>query len=82
VMRRFLWLATDTAYKSAVEAISRKRAALKNVAVNHPLDDFATVSYTHLDVYKRQARRRRERELPNSSAALLISSILVQAGLK
>jgi PmbA/TldA metallopeptidase C-terminal domain len=41
VMRRFLWLATDTAYKSAVEAISRKRAALKNVAVNHPLDDFA-----------------------------------------
>ncbi|HUE22130.1 MAG TPA: metallopeptidase TldD-related protein [Bryobacteraceae bacterium] len=41
VMRRFLWLATDSAYKSAVEAISRKRAALKNVAINNPLDDFA-----------------------------------------
>jgi hypothetical protein len=41
VMRRFLWLATDSAYKSAVEAISRKRAVLKNVAVNQPLDDFA-----------------------------------------
>ena len=41
VIRRFLWLATDSAYKSAVEAISRKRAALKNVAVNQPLDDFA-----------------------------------------
>ena len=41
VMRRFLWLATDSAYKSAVEAISRKRAALKNVSVDHPLDDFA-----------------------------------------
>jgi hypothetical protein len=41
VLRRFLWLATDSAYKSAVEAISRKRAALKNVAVNQPLDDFA-----------------------------------------
>ena len=41
VMRRFLWLATDSAYKSAVEAISRKRAALNNVAVNQPLDDFA-----------------------------------------
>jgi hypothetical protein len=40
VMRRFLWLATDSAYKSAVEAISRKRAALKNVAVDQPLDDF------------------------------------------
>jgi hypothetical protein len=41
VMRRFLWLETDSAYKSAVEAISRKRAALQNVAVNQPLDDFA-----------------------------------------
>jgi len=41
VMRRYLWLATDSAYKSAVEAISRKRAALKNVAVNQPLDDLA-----------------------------------------
>jgi len=41
VLRRFLWLATDSAYKSAVEAISRKRAALKNVAVSDPLDDFA-----------------------------------------
>ncbi len=41
VMRRFLWLDTDSAYKSAVEAISRKRAALKNVSVNQPLDDFA-----------------------------------------
>ena len=28
VLRRYLWLATDSAYKSAVEAISRKRAAL------------------------------------------------------
>jgi len=41
VLRRFLWLSTDTAYKSAVEAIARKRAALKNVAVSDPLNDFA-----------------------------------------
>lgn len=41
VQRRFLWLATDSAYKSAVEAIARKRAALKNVEVSEPLDDFA-----------------------------------------
>lgn len=41
VLRRFLWLATDSAYKAAVEDISRKRAALKNVAVADPLDDFA-----------------------------------------
>ena len=43
VMRRYLWLATDSAYKSAVEAISRKRAALKNVSVNQPLDDFTKI---------------------------------------
>jgi hypothetical protein len=41
VLRRYLWLATDSAYKSAVEAISRKRAALKNVTVSGPVDDFA-----------------------------------------
>ena len=41
VMRRYLWLATDSAYKSAVEAIARKRAALKNISVSDPVDDFA-----------------------------------------
>jgi hypothetical protein len=41
VMRRYLWLATDSAYKSAVEAISRKRAALKNIALSDPLNDFS-----------------------------------------
>ncbi len=40
-MRRVLWLDTDGAYKSALEAISRKRAALRNVAVADQLDDFA-----------------------------------------
>lgn len=40
-LRRDLWLATDSAYKGAVEAIARKRAALKNIAVSEPLDDFA-----------------------------------------
>lgn len=41
VLRRFLWLATDSAYKSAVDTISRKRAALKNVATAEEPDDFA-----------------------------------------
>jgi len=40
VLRRFLWLETDSAYKSAVEAISRKRAALKNIAEGEQIDDF------------------------------------------
>lgn len=42
VLRRFLWLGTDTAYKSALEAYSRKRAALKSLAATDRLDDFAT----------------------------------------
>ena len=41
VLRRYLWLQTDSAYKSAVEAISRKRAALKNLTQSDSLNDFA-----------------------------------------
>ena len=40
VLRRFLWLATDVAYKGALEAIARKRAALKNVAMAEDLPGF------------------------------------------
>ena len=48
VLRRYLWLATDSAYKSAVEAISRKRAALRNVSVNDKLNDFAHAEPVHI----------------------------------
>jgi predicted Zn-dependent protease len=41
VLRRYLWLSTDGAYKAAVEAIARKRAALQNMAVSDQLEDFA-----------------------------------------
>jgi TldD protein len=41
VLRHHLWLATDAAYKSAVEAYSRKRAALKNITLSETLPDFA-----------------------------------------
>lgn len=41
LIRRSLWLSTDLAYKSALQTLSRKRAALRNVAVSEPLDDFA-----------------------------------------
>ena len=41
VLRRYLWLETDSAYKSAVEAISRKRAALRNLMQSEQVDDFA-----------------------------------------
>src|SRR5205814_6663721 len=41
ILRRYLWLSTDAAYKGAVETIARKRAALQNMAVSERLDDFA-----------------------------------------
>ena len=41
ILRRYLWLLTDSAYKSAVEAISRKRAALRNLTQSEKLNDFA-----------------------------------------
>jgi hypothetical protein len=47
VLRRYFWLATDTAYKSAVEAISRKRAALRNLTVSDKLNDFAHAQPVH-----------------------------------
>jgi hypothetical protein len=46
LLRRHLWLATDAAYKNAVEAFSRKQAALKNVADGERLDDFARATPT------------------------------------
>ncbi len=39
-MRRFLWLETDRAYKGSLEAIARKRAALKNLTAREELQDF------------------------------------------
>lgn len=40
-LRTYLWLGTDREYKGAVEAIARKRSALKNVASGEQLNDFA-----------------------------------------
>jgi len=38
-LRTFFWLATDRAYKGAVEAIARKRAALRSVNVSEEIAD-------------------------------------------
>ena len=40
-IRHRLWLATDRAYKLASEALSAKRAALKQLKVDDAVDDFA-----------------------------------------
>ena len=46
-LRRYFWLGTDTAYKAAVETISRKRAALRDVSQSGALDDFAHAEPVH-----------------------------------
>ncbi len=40
-LRHQLWLATDGAYKSALAAYSMKDSLLKNIVVEHPVDDFS-----------------------------------------
>ena len=40
-IRHRIWLVTDRAYKAASEALSAKQAALKQLKVDEPVDDFA-----------------------------------------
>ena len=46
--RSNLWLATDQSYKSALEAVARKRAALRNLSVHEQLSDFAKAQPVHI----------------------------------
>jgi hypothetical protein len=41
VIRRFFWLETDSAYKGALAALSRKKAALRNITQSENIDDFS-----------------------------------------
>src|SRR4051812_31091373 len=41
LLRRYFWLMADSSYKSAVEAISRKRAAMRNMQEGEAIADFA-----------------------------------------
>jgi TldD protein len=41
VLRRHFWLSADESYKAAVEALARKRAALRNIKLPVQLNDFA-----------------------------------------
>jgi predicted Zn-dependent protease len=47
LLRRYLWLETDSAYKGAVEQLSRKRAALRNITQTEQLDDFDAAQPVH-----------------------------------
>jgi TldD protein len=48
VMRNNLWLATDAAYKAAVEQITRKRTALRDIATPDNTPDLAPAKPVHL----------------------------------
>src|SRR6185312_7556632 len=41
VIRHYLWLQTDSAYKASLDAIARKRSVLRSVTVSAELPDFA-----------------------------------------
>lgn len=47
-IRHRVWLATDRAYKAAGEALAAKRAALKQLKVDEPVDDFAKAAPVEL----------------------------------
>ena len=59
-MRQFFWLATDSAYKSALEVIARKRAALKNVNASDQLPDFSKAEVVSLVLAKPKPTLRQE----------------------
>ena len=40
VIRQYLWLETDSAYKASLDAIARKRSVLRSVTVSDELPDF------------------------------------------
>jgi len=85
-LRHQLWLATDKAYKAALNGLTEKQAALKNVVVENELPDFSqerpvdSVSDlprldADLDRWKQMARStsdvfRRDPDVESSSAAL------------
>lgn len=48
-LRRAFWLATDRAVKGAIEAIARKRAALRNVTESEKLPDFSAAPPVRLE---------------------------------
>lgn len=47
-LRRQLWLATDRAYKAALEGLAAKKAQLKQLTIDQPVDDFARSEPLHM----------------------------------
>lgn len=71
-LRHLLWLATDTAYKNALEALTLKQSMLKDMVVEQPVDDFShePALQSIQPLVKNEADTRRWRELARSTSAL------------
>ncbi len=78
VIRQYLWLETDSAYKASLDAIARKRAILKGVTVTErAMADFAPAKPTTLikdaqaldSIRRKSVERAREKKSPQSSDA-------------
>jgi predicted Zn-dependent protease len=72
-LRQDLWIATDQAFKEAVETYSRKQAYLSSLARQSDIDDFSHVQpVTHIEplVGSDWTSRNWEQEARDSSAAL------------
>ncbi len=89
VLRREFWLAADRAYKGALQAIARKRAALQNVTQQEKLNDFAPAEPVHyleprqtiqLDEAAWKERTRRISTVFDSFPQVLNSAVEFSAG--
>ena len=76
VLRRYLWLETDSAYKGAVEAISRKRAAMRNINQSDQLNDFAhAVPVQVIKPFQKLSHRRKDLGRPHADALRAVCPI-------
>ncbi len=88
-LRHHFWLATDMAYKAALEAMARKRAVLRNMAPGEPLPDFARAEPLRrieearpegVDLEAWQARLRRLSAVFEAYPQVFSSAVEFQAG--
>jgi predicted Zn-dependent protease len=71
-LRHVLWLATDAAYKNALEALTFKQSLLKDLVVEQPVDDFSRepAIQSIQPLVKNEADTKRWREVARSTSAL------------
>ncbi|HEV2022137.1 MAG TPA: metallopeptidase TldD-related protein [Terriglobales bacterium] len=71
-LRHVLWLATDTAYKNALEALTLKQSMLKDLVVEQQVDDFSRepAIQSIQPLIKNEADSKRWREMARSTSAL------------